>query len=188
MTVLALVLATIDQLPDPEPSVYTPTIMTPIAFRHFRDNEHQAARERARWKKSTGRFPSLLETLHHYVRVHPENTFSRLRNVLAEDNPSLVQSIERNTPFYFHYNDEVERMRSSRGGGRLASPRVVYLTSATLIAVPPNLLAQWVSEIHKHVNSEIRVLVIRRDDEIPSALCLATMYDVRSFFISTLQC
>lgn len=178
--VLALVLSTIDQLPEPDQTIYTPAIMTPVAFRHFRNAENRTARERAHWKSSTGAFPTLVETLHHLLQVNPDRTHTRLRNTLAESNPSLLQSIERNAPYYLHYNDEVERVRSSRGGRRVASPRVVYLTSATLIVVPSTLVLQWISEMHKHVTSEIRVLVIRRDDEIPSALDLATQYDVRS--------
>ncbi|VDB82884.1 unnamed protein product [Peniophora sp. CBMAI 1063] len=176
--VLALVLSTIDQLPKPEQSIYTPTILTPISFRHFRDDEDRASRERARWKKSTGEFPSLVEILHHYLRVNPEKTRSRLRDLLSEDNPGLLDSIERNVPYYLHYNDEAERARSSRGGRTVASPRVIYLTSATLIVVPPNLVAQWVSEIHKHVSSDIRVLVIRQHDDLPPALSLATEFDI----------
>ncbi|KZV71605.1 hypothetical protein PENSPDRAFT_605479 [Peniophora sp. CONT] len=175
--VLALILATMDDLPEPEQTIYTPDILTPVAFRHFRDTEYRAARERARWKKTTGEFPTLVETLHHYLRASPDRAYS-LRNTLAESNPALYQSVERNAPYYLHYNDEVERMRSSRGGKRISSPRVVYLTSATLVVVPPNLVAQWVSEIHKHVSADIRVLVIRRDDEIPPALSLATQYDI----------
>lgn len=180
--VLALILSTIDQLPEPEQSIYTPTILTPISFRHFRDDEDRASRERARWKKSTGEFPSLVEILHHYLRVNPEKTRSRLRDLLSEDNPGLLESIERNVPYYLHYNDEAERVRSSRGARTVASPRVIYLTSATLIVVPPNLVAQWVSEIHKHVSSDMRVLVIRQNDDLPSALLLAREFDVCTSF------
>ena len=177
--VLALILSTVDQLSEPEQAIYTPAVLAPIAFRHFRDVESRAARKRARWKKGTGNFPTLVETLHHFLRTNPENTQSRLCSLLTDKNPALLHSIECNTPYYLHYDDGVECERASRVGKRASSPRVVYLTSATLIVVPPNLLAQWVSEIHKHVDSDLRVLVIRRDDALPPALSLATHFDVR---------
>ncbi|KAH9981425.1 SNF2 family N-terminal domain-containing protein [Lactifluus volemus] len=65
-------------------------------------------------------------------------------------------------------------------------PRLLemFLTSATLIVVPPNLLAQWNSEILKHClgpeesDDALRYLVVNPKDELPAARLLATNYDI----------
>jgi protein tyrosine phosphatase (PTP) superfamily phosphohydrolase (DUF442 family) len=54
----------------------------------------------------------------------------------------------------------------------------MYLTSASLIVVPPQLVAQWDSEILKHCRSGLRVLVLKSKTQIPQAKALASDYDV----------
>jgi hypothetical protein len=54
----------------------------------------------------------------------------------------------------------------------------VYLTTASLIVVPPNLVAQWDSEILKHCHSGLRVLVLKSKTKLPQAKALASDYDI----------
>jgi hypothetical protein len=65
----------------------------------------------------------------------------------------------------------------------------MYLTSATLVVVPPNLLAQWNSEILKHClgpeesEDALRFLIVNPKEELPAARLLASNYDVSAYRI-----
>jgi N12 class adenine-specific DNA methylase len=56
----------------------------------------------------------------------------------------------------------------------------MYLTNATLIVIPVNLLSQWESEMNKHCDSQcfLRVLVLQKEVALPSAKIMASNYDV----------
>ncbi|KAI0034030.1 SNF2 family N-terminal domain-containing protein [Vararia minispora EC-137] len=175
---LATILSTLDQLPSPEPSFSNPIVLTPLSFRLFRGPGYDAARQRAKrpaLHPTDEAFPTLLETMIHFIRLNPAKR-RQLQNIL-EQRPSLTQAIRRNVPFYLQYKDIVQPVRG-RGKPHDPGPRVVYLTTATLVVVPPNLVAQWVSEIHKHVSSTIRFLVVRDHDDFPSVLDMASEYDI----------
>ena len=187
--VLALVLATIDQLSKPEESIHDARpVMTPLAFRHFPHPQFEAARKRLSRRsprtaaRDNGAFPRLLELMLHYVRTSPDGLHLR-QNVEWLQNRGVQSLIDLNVPFYLQCEDPVTLPRPRRNRAKLGF-RKMYLTSATLIVVPPNLLAQWSSEILKHClgpeesDDALRFLVVKPKDELPAARPLATDYDV----------
>lgn len=68
-----------------------------------------------------------------------------------------------NTPFYFPSNGQDWPM---------------YLTSATLVVVPDDMLLQWNDEIMMHCSTPLRVLFLTTDVKAPSVKTLATDFDV----------
>lgn len=190
--VLAVVLATLDQLPLPEESILdSRPIMTPLAFRTFPSADCIAARKRAIRRPKINmptngcRVPSLVEVLLHRIRESPKSMGSRHYNEALEDR-HLLHLLHQNSPFYHHYNVELEDERSRRGRPNLG-PRLMHLTTATLIVVPPNLIAQWNSEILKHCHSGLRALSMRSKTEMPQAKAFASDYDVSSPTLSSIN-
>jgi hypothetical protein len=92
-----------------------------------------------------------------------------------------------NAPFY-HYDASVETMDDSRPKRRRSKlpPRVMFISSATLIVVPNTLMGQWNSEVNKHCSELIRVLSLRRTTPMPPAQELASNYDVSALPNSTI--
>jgi hypothetical protein len=183
--ILALVLATLDQLPSPEESILdTQPVMTPLAFRHFPSADFIAARKRAIKRQpvnALGSCPSLVELLLHYIRVSREPLGARQYEEVLPD--TLLHMLQLNTPFYHHYDvDPAENARSRRKQAQ-PGPRLMYLTNASLIIVPSNLVAQWNSEILKHCLSGLRVLVLKSTTQMPQAKVLASDYDVSTVSI-----
>jgi hypothetical protein len=187
--VLALVLATIDQLSKPEESIHDARpVMTPLALRHFPQPQFEAARKRLSTRRSGAQvdggnsFPRLMEIMLHYVRSSPDGLNLR-QNVEWLENRGLQSLIDLNVPFYLQSQEPVTLARPRRKNADRGF-RIMYLTSATLIVVPPNLLAQWNSEILKHClgpdesDDALRFLVVKPKDELPAARHLATNYDV----------
>ena len=179
---LSLILATLDQLSSPEATYHEERIpMTPLALRHFQTPSATAQRERLPRKGLTYRdvgVPSLTELMLHQLRVSPNAYGLRTQQDVLERR-GLWEPLRANVPFYLH----TERPRDDAGfyqprGGGAASPRVVYLTAATLVVVPDNLQMQWASEILKHCTDLLRVLVVKSKEELPDAPVLATDYDV----------
>lgn len=187
--ILALVLATLDQIPLPEESILdTRPALTPLALKYFPSDNYCGARKRASQRKTKaaahpgpGGFPSLLETMVHYVRVTDGLDIQAHEEELR--NHQLWEPIALNTPFYHHYDIESlsTNFRGRRKNHHATPPRVIYLTKGTLIIVPMNLLGQWESEINKHCYSNhfLRVLVVQRPNTLPCAKKLASDYDVR---------
>jgi hypothetical protein len=188
---LALVLATIDQLSKPEESIHDARpVMTPLAFRHFPDSKFEASRKRlSRGRASTSArkgdsFPRLLELMLHYVRTSPDHLHLR-RNVEWLQNRGLQSLLDLNAPFYLQSEEPgPATLKRSRRKDASRGFRKMYLTSATLIVVPPNLLAQWNSEILKHclgpdeTDDALRFLIVKPKDELPSVRVLASDFDV----------
>ncbi|KAF7800294.1 hypothetical protein EIP86_011542 [Pleurotus ostreatoroseus] len=187
---LALVAATLDQMPTPEDSIldYRP-ILTPIALRYFPSEGFADAREKlARGKRKrkqkttehqsqTPRIPSLVEHLIHFCRTHPAGL--ELREYESDlEARSLWRPLQQSAPFYYHYDDPLETQRSSRNK-ITRGPKRMYLTGATLIVVPPNLYNQWVNEINKHCDDRITSRVCRATNKpLPPASVLSSAYDV----------
>ncbi|KAI0705927.1 SNF2 family N-terminal domain-containing protein [Cytidiella melzeri] len=182
--ILALILATIDQLPTPEESVLDPRpILTPLAFRHFPSEPFADARRRLAAGSSSGRrrgseaprrMPSLVEILLHYARVNP-TVVGRSSNFPTS---GLWNAYQRNTPFYHHYEEEpLEVLRTSRNKSA-QGPRVMFITSATLVIVPPNLLNQWEGEINKHCDETPKCFIVGENAKLPEARDLANLYDI----------
>lgn len=184
--ILALILATLDQLPSPEESFLdTRPVMTPLALRTFPSSEFETARKRAVRRPSKkfplqgNKVPSLVELLIHHIRISTEPLGTRHYEDRLES-MNLLQPVQANTPFYHHYEIEVNEMERSRRKQPHPGPRTVYLTSASLIVVPPNLIAQWDSEIMKHCCSGLRYLVLKSETKMPSTKALVSDYDVSS--------
>lgn len=189
---LSLIMATRNQISSPEPSIVDERpVMTPLAFRHFPSAEFTSARKRQPDAVRTAYYPgvpSLVELLLHHHRtspncIIPENLSSTryLRDTEREDNVQtlpLGDVLRVNTPFYHHYLGEPtnrERLKRKKADIR---PRTMYLTSATLVVVPPNLLSQWDREVTKHCAIPLRVLILRSKTPMPSVRSLAADYDV----------
>lgn len=186
---LALILATLDQLSTPEESILDiRPVLTPLALKYFPSEKHYVARKRSRRGRTKAAaqpegFPSLLEIMVHYVRVTDGLDLQVHEEELR--NHQLWDPIALNAPFYHHY--DVESLTSTFRGRSTSHektpPRVIYLTNATLIIVPINLLGQWESEINKHCYSShlLRVLVVQKPNALPDARKLASDYDVSAY-------
>jgi hypothetical protein len=184
--ILALILSTLDQLPSPDDAQgsFRP-VMTPVAFRHFHTEEYMQARSGISVKKGLlshrNSIPSLVELLLHKIRVSPCPTAIRD----SEDTLRtrwLLKPLLSNTPFYLDYEDrgfdEVRSKRHERSPG----PRVMYITTATLVIVPKHLLSQWKGEIHKHCRDFALRVYAESKEKLPPARWLASHYDVRNAF------
>lgn len=195
---LTLIMATLHQLSAPEESMIdVRPVLTPLSLRYFPSGEMAAARNRlmrSRRQKSTDvptlGVPSLPELLLHQMCTKPDETVWERRMRPDSEWDNTLQIFEQhqfrvlfqsNIPFYHHYDTEPTdngRFKRRRGA---AGPRTMYLTSATLIVVPSNLISQWDREIHKHCERELRVLILRSRSKLPDAKTLASDYDVSHF-------
>ncbi|KAJ3971109.1 P-loop containing nucleoside triphosphate hydrolase protein [Lentinula raphanica] len=196
--ILALILATMKELSKPEDSVTdTRPVLTPLAFRHFPSGEFAATRNRFPLKSrlaatsSHPRVPSLQELSLHRLCCNPDSQvldvttpktsaqtarWSCLSEMLER---ASLDSLRRlNHPFYYHFEDALTDLRTTDRGRRDPGPRLMYLSVATLIVVPQNLVSQWDREIHKHCKETPRLLIIRSKTVLPSAKILAMDYDI----------
>ncbi|KXX76119.1 DNA repair protein rad8 [Madurella mycetomatis] len=89
---------------------------------------------------------------------------------------NCVDAIRRNPGFY-----EVPPLhrRKSRQPNIVSTPTKVYLSHASLVIVPPNLVQQWKQEIAKHT-SGLKFLVVDKKQKLPPAVELAD-FDVVLF-------
>ena len=186
MIILALILATIERLSTPEEDIRVldpRPVLTPLALEYFPSPLFEDARQRfahgkQRTEDVTTRVPSLTEFLLHRARTHPARP-GVPQTAYSSSLTHIWEAYEHNTPFYHHYDEEpLETLRTSRNK-RLLGPRTMYLTSATLVIVPPTLLHQWVNEINKHCDENLTYLVVEDAAELPLAQTLATHFDVR---------
>lgn len=191
---LGLIMVTLDQRSEPEESFHDARpVLTPLTFRYDRSSIFAAARARA----SPGRpstaistatpstIPTLIELMLSYLRSSSHGlTRDHVEDFLERNTSHLLSPYHSNIPFYHHYNDPpVNPSPRSRRKGAPPAPRVMYLTSATLIIVPSNLLSQWDLEIHKHCYEEYtqRFLILWPGVKLPSVRALANNYDVSIF-------
>lgn len=196
--ILALILSSVSQLPEPEESIIdVRPVLSPLSFRHFPSETFTNSRKRANPAKAQKKtikdskepiIPSLVEMLLHSIRTSSHQHVirkqtQRLGLALEDSHPHLYEQLSHNVPFYHEYNSidtkaEIVAGRKPRRT-QVSSPRMMYLSPATLVVVPPNLLAQWTNEILKHCEEgALRVLVIRQDTKLPTARELAFNYDV----------
>ncbi|GAB1311440.1 hypothetical protein MFIFM68171_01650 [Madurella fahalii] len=89
---------------------------------------------------------------------------------------NCVDAIRRNPGFY-----EVPppQRRKSRQPEIVSTPTRIYLSHASLVIVPPNLVQQWKQEIAKHT-SGLTVLVVDKKQTLPPGVELAE-YDIVLF-------
>lgn len=201
--ILALILATIDQISSPEESIVDDRpILTPLSFRHFPSLQCKTARKRFFCGRSdetpvqTPRVPSLVEILLHHRQTIPDTSIpdittpsglkrhqKRLDITTHVEQTHLGELLKKNTPFYHHYLGEPATNERSQRKNNNPGPRTIYLTSATLIIVPANLVNQWDREIHKHCHYALRVLILRSETEMPHVIKLASAYDVSHIYL-----
>ncbi|KIM48685.1 hypothetical protein M413DRAFT_437870 [Hebeloma cylindrosporum] len=168
---LSLIVATRKQISSPEPSIVDDRpVMTPLAFRHFPGSEFDLARKR------------MFAGTNPYCEIDEVLSNNRYRrNLEKEDEVNtlpLGKMIRANVPFYHHYLGEPSNRERAQRNRLDERPKVIYLTSATLVVVPPNLLSQWDREITKHCELALRVLILRTSTIMPNARSLATNYDI----------
>ncbi|KAI0152038.1 P-loop containing nucleoside triphosphate hydrolase protein [Hypoxylon sp. NC0597] len=84
-----------------------------------------------------------------------------------------------NRALYKVQNRLVEPRRSNRAASNTPPPKEVYLSYATLIIVPNNLVKQWQNEISKHTTG-LNVLILVAKQPIPPVTKLLT-YDLIIF-------
>ena len=193
--ILSLIAATKNQLSAPEESIVDDRpVMTPLSFRHFPSAEFATSRKKLfrgndqHNSHEISRVPSLVELMLHRSRTAPycdipksNSSTQYCRITKSEDEVNtlpLGEMLRENVPFYHHYHgDPSIRERSPRNRSD-CGPKVMYLTSATLVIVPANLLSQWDREITKHCSTPLRVLMLRTKTQLPSVKSLATDFDV----------
>ena len=164
-------------------------MLTPLSLRHFNTAQHISLRKslsiRHGSSDTRGIVPSLSELLLHKISTDPaacraeSNSQSNTKasaSALIDDRFS--HHLKSNHPFYIHADPVPVQTRISNRNTSAKGYRKMYLTSATLIVLPVNLLGQWYSEIHKHCDDRLRVLVLRPNVTMPSARDLAADFDV----------
>ncbi|KAF7364001.1 Helicase C-terminal domain-containing protein [Mycena sanguinolenta] len=194
LMILALILSTRRQLSEPEPSILDARpVLTPLAFRHFPSGEFADARERfsrntykcPNLNPTPSRVPTLVELLLHRMATHPitfvpesqTHCYARLEEDL-ENLDQYTSPLNDNLPFYFDYGQSIDDERASKRRAPVQSgPRLLYLSVATLVVVPSNLLLQWENECSLHCEDSLRRCVIRKDKPVPPARVLAK-YDI----------
>ncbi|KAK7038234.1 helicase C-terminal domain-containing protein [Favolaschia claudopus] len=186
--ILGLILATIHQISEPEPSIIDPRpVLTPIALRHFPSDTFAAARQRFPGRKSKHGVPKLVELLMHKMATSPVTLVPEARapryaalQEAVDDLEHYSEPRKQNLPFYLDYAGEPidnERINTRRASAQ-DEPRLLYLTSATLVVVPANLLLQWTSECSLHCEDSLRRCILQKNDRIPPARELASQYDI----------
>lgn len=193
--ILGLIMATRHQLSFPETRFGTQsTILTPVAYRHFPSEDFSLERQKASMPDPQRHVPSFVELLLHKRRTDPyDNIPSRrsfsayerqLRRADEADALPIGRLIRATNPFYLQNADDsaLGRTRDGQRSRGVAHARVMYLTSATLAVVPPNLLTQWSQEITKHCEDSLRVLVLRPGAAMPPPQRLASDFDVSILF------
>lgn len=180
---LALILSTLDDLPSP-PDFDSDEVLTPVALRHFPQSPFAECRSASVpvstiSESAPAKLPSFVEILCHHIRSNPGKfNRSRCHNQLADT--SLWDPIQKNFPFYLHFDNDFLRHVSARHS-RPVLPQIMYLSPATLVVVPSTLQAQWKYEVLKHCSSSIRTLSISTESDIPSPQVLTSDYDVSPY-------
>ncbi|KAF8163635.1 hypothetical protein B0H34DRAFT_781279 [Crassisporium funariophilum] len=192
---LALIMATKNQISTPKPSIVDERpILTPLAFRYFPSSDFATSRQRLfRGEKVQPpgeelRVPSLVELLLHRSRTRPNLDIPRslfdkqyIRGIAIEDEVNTLpvgELLRANVPFYHHYSAGPSHRERTQRNHRDNGPKVMHLTSATLVVVPAILLSQWDREITKHCYVPPRVLILRAKTAMPAVKSLATDYDI----------
>ena len=85
--------------------------------------------------------------------------------------PKVIEALDQNPGFY--YLASPPRRRQSRNPVE-QPPRKIYLTAATLVVVPANLVQQWEFEIKKHAKDLTYYASANLKTGLPSAAKLAT--------------
>ncbi|KAH6894963.1 SNF2 family N-terminal domain-containing protein [Coprinopsis sp. MPI-PUGE-AT-0042] len=194
--IIGLILATLKQVPKPEESLLDErSVMTPLSFRHFPSAE--CIRSRSDFDLGQepigNRVPSLVELMVDSSRTRPFHFIPKPATLAGAEKARRIEEIEEkfealpiyeacraSTPFYFHFernptDDDRPGKRRRQTGRR---PKRMYLSTATLVVVPANLLSQWDREILKHASHPLRVFILRSKTPLPTVHQLAADYDI----------
>lgn len=195
--ILSLIMATRRQLSEVEPQLAdTQRVMTPLSFRHFPSADFSTMRKQFfRESRQRKGVPSLVELMLHQARAVPNSdvpastTGSCYNKSLSKiDALPLGEMLRANNPFYFHTSlPEVTNRERHQRHPKDTPPKIMHLTSATLIVVPANLVSQWEREISKHCEVHLRVLLLQTKTPVPSVQSLASDYDVCLFSSSVIH-
>ncbi|KAG0213952.1 hypothetical protein BGX28_003130 [Mortierella sp. GBA30] len=111
--------------------------------------------------------PSLRDLAAASVKMHGVE-YRRFHDYI---NPTTMELLE-DASVYYYVDDNAGRNRASRSKQSSTTDQSpeVYLSSATLVIVPANLIAQWSNEVNKHTEDfALRMLIIssETDRDIP---------------------
>jgi len=130
---------------------------------------------------------ALMPELHRNVSLPPRSRVASLADMAAAfitknavpwrsvfdatDGPTeyrnCIAAIKRNIACYSPSSFREPQKRKKRGRGNTAATSTkIFLSMASVIIVPPNLLHQWEDEIRKHTKG-LRVITVASGDSIP---------------------
>jgi hypothetical protein len=184
--ILALILATLNILPEPPESYHeTYEVFTPLSFHHFPWTGGAAAqRSRSLLEhRRPPKLPSLVELCLHKLRTEDCGVTAAHEEKLEQR--QLFLPMAHNAPFYL-VSDASSSSYSEYSNRRQLGQKykMMYLSTATLVVVPENLITQWSNEIMKHCRKPLRVLTVFAKTKLPGPNKLASDYDVSVFLFS----
>ncbi|KAF3769343.1 hypothetical protein M406DRAFT_337575 [Cryphonectria parasitica EP155] len=107
------------------------------------------------------------------------------KSYIDQRQTNCIRAIMRNPGWY--YLPRPESRRVSREPKKNAEPFKIYLSHATLIIVPTNLLEQWVQEISKHTRGlDVCIMKTKSMPSIPSVEALRRC-DILLFSVQCFQ-
>ena len=180
--ILALILATLNVLPElPESYHETYEVFTPLSYSHFpwKTTTPPATQRSSSLVEQTNRprLPSLVELCMHRLRTHDCGITATHEELLEQR--QLFLPMAHNAPFYL-VSEIPPSLYSEYSNRRQPEQKykMMYLSTATLIVVPENLITQWSNEIMKHCRRPLRVLTVFAKTKMPGPNKLASDYDV----------
>ncbi|KLO14911.1 hypothetical protein SCHPADRAFT_291351 [Schizopora paradoxa] len=194
LMILALILSDLNSLPPPPDNLSTSSrVLTPLSIRHFpfahcEDSRTLALSTNRQNFFSDGRFPTLVELCLDYVRTsedgydlqqhYPPKSQSGVPLEDHLEHAALLKPLLHNSPFFLQSSPVIEDKKYKTRVAIPDIPRLIYISPATVIVVPPNLMSQWEGQISLHCSRNLRVLVVKGDLKLPSAQQLASSYDI----------
>lgn len=96
-----------------------------------------------------------------------------------------TEALRRNPGYYLRPPPKVRR--TGRHPASDLQPTKMYLSSATIVVVPGNLLSQWKQEISKHTDNSLKVLILSKNDVLPTTTAELLDLDVILFSQARLE-
>ncbi|KAF8947839.1 hypothetical protein BGZ47_007648 [Haplosporangium gracile] len=102
------------------------------------------------------------------------------RHVKDYINPDIMDTLEDSLLFYHESGSSEQNRQSKSRHTKTSEPPVeIYLSSATLVIVPPNLVDQWCNEINKHTeDGALKVFTITNNSQEFPNLRTLLQYDL----------
>ncbi|KAF9150335.1 hypothetical protein BG015_007854 [Linnemannia schmuckeri] len=120
--------------------------------------------------------PSLRDFAAATVKIRAVN----YRHAQDYINPDIMDTLE-DSLLYYHESGSSEQSRQSKSRQTKTSepPVEIYLSNATLVIVPPNLVDQWCNEINKHTyDGALKVFTITNNSQEFPNLRTLLQYDL----------